>query len=55
MIFTFPEIHHKIKTAEELSKQSMQIVTIKTSSSQDIPSGSIAFSELSNITGKLSV
>lgn len=53
MIFTLADTHKKIKNAEDLAKHSMPIVTIKTNSSQALPNGSIDFSELINIAGKI--
>lgn len=51
IIFTLPDTYNTVKLATEIAKQSMEIVTIKYGSNQDVPSDAINFSELINTSG----
>lgn len=52
IIFTLPENYETIKTATEITKQSVEIVTIKYGKSQDIPSGAVNFADLTSTSGR---
>lgn len=51
IIFTLPETYKTVKMATEIAKQSVEVVTIKYGSSQDVHSDAINFTELIDTSG----